>query len=125
MTSSDQTELPDDTIATVAARVGRSAVGGNSAAGLRVGEGVGASWEQVADLVRRAWTDAVGPLGTTGRGTSPTGLNGADREQANDAALLAAGIPPGHPSLYPRSLEDAFAANGHLKGPDSSRSAPR
>jgi 6,7-dimethyl-8-ribityllumazine synthase len=37
MTSSDLTQLRDDTIATVAARVGRSAVGGDSAAGLRVG----------------------------------------------------------------------------------------
>ena len=37
MTSSDQTELPEDAIATVAARVGRSVVGAHSAAGLRVG----------------------------------------------------------------------------------------
>ncbi|HEX4244067.1 MAG TPA: 6,7-dimethyl-8-ribityllumazine synthase [Acidimicrobiales bacterium] len=37
MTSSDQTELPEDTIATVATQVGRTAVGAHHAAGVRVG----------------------------------------------------------------------------------------
>jgi 6,7-dimethyl-8-ribityllumazine synthase len=37
MTSSDQTELPEGTIATVATQVGRTAVGAHHAAGVRVG----------------------------------------------------------------------------------------
>ena len=37
MTSSDETELPEGTIARVGARVGRSVVGGHRAAGVRVG----------------------------------------------------------------------------------------
>jgi hypothetical protein len=84
--------------------------------GIRIGEGVGAAWEQVADLVHRAEADASGgrrggrrpvrpALRTTGRGGG-----GDEREAANDLDLRAAGITPGHPSLYPRRLEDVFAA---------------
>jgi hypothetical protein len=81
-------------------------------AGVRVGEGVGAGWEQVADLVHRAEGDAHGP--TTQSRAKALGLDGPAREQANDAELLAAGITPGHPSLYPQSLEDVFASTEHL-----------
>jgi hypothetical protein len=84
----------------------------DGAAGVRVGEGVGAGWEQVADLVHRAEGDARAPT-TQGRARS-LGLDGPARERANDEELLAAGITPGHPSLYPRSLDDVFAATENL-----------
>jgi hypothetical protein len=67
---------------------------------------------QVADLVHRAEGDAHGP--TTQSRAKALGLDGPAREQANDAELLAAGITPGHPSLYPQSLEDVFASTEHL-----------
>jgi hypothetical protein len=88
----------------------------DGAAGIRVGEGVGAAWEQVADLVVRAEADAsrgrpggrIGGLGPrpSGRGA---GGGGGEREASNDLDLRTAGIHPGHPSLYPRRLEDVFA----------------
>jgi hypothetical protein len=87
----------------------------DGSAGVRVGEGVGASWEQVADLVQRAEGDTAGPGDAGGRPRAP-GANGAERERSNDEQLLAAGIHPGHPSLYPRRLEDLFAATEHLGG---------
>jgi hypothetical protein len=49
-----------------------------------VGEGSGASWPQVADLLGQAHRD--GPQ--------------RRRERRDDAALLSAGIAPGDPSLY-------------------------
>ncbi len=52
-----------------------------------VGEGSGASWPQVADLLGQAHRDtADGPQ--------------RRRERRDDAALLSAGIAPGDPSLY-------------------------
>lgn len=56
-----------------------------------VGEGAGASWPQVVDLLTQATADAAL------RG------NGAVRESRDNAALRAAGIEPGHPSLYEAS----------------------
>jgi hypothetical protein len=94
----------------------------DGADGIRVGEGVGAAWEQVADLVHRAEADASG----TRRGgrravrppSRPPGRSGGDeREAANDLDLRSAGITPGHPSLYPHRLEDVFAAADPLRGP--------
>ena len=77
-------------------------------AGVRAGEGTAAAWAQVADLVHRAQGDAGGA--GAGRGPRPSvRLNGADREKANDDALRSAGIPPGHPSLYPRRLGEVAA----------------
>lgn len=91
--------------------------------GRRLGEGVATSLTQVAELVRRARLDAGPPSGgdrqpggrpgapPAGQSTSPAfaaGLDGKAREQANDAALLAAGVRPGDPSLYPAALEDLF-----------------
>lgn len=57
-----------------------------------VGEGTASGWEQVLELFLRAAGDAC----------SPGGKAGADRrrEQELDRLLLAAGITPGHPSLY-------------------------
>jgi len=59
-----------------------------------VGEGSGASWPQVADLLAQAAADDAL---RNARG------NGAVREARDDAALRAAGIEPGHPSLYEAS----------------------
>ncbi len=62
------------------------------------GEGSGSTWQQVRALlgqasddndVRRSRREPVG------------GLNGRDRADRIDAELAAAGIVPGHPSLYP------------------------
>jgi hypothetical protein len=93
--------------------------------GARVGEGVAQQLAQVADLVRRAELDAHGPV-AAGDASSPrpVGLSGAEREQANDDELHRAGIGPGHPSLYPRDLDDVFAATAGLaRAPQSSPSA--
>jgi hypothetical protein len=67
--------------------------------GSRLGEGVAPALARVADLLGRAQRDehAPGSLGQAGA----LGLSGAEREAHNDAVLMAAGIPPGHPSLYP------------------------
>jgi hypothetical protein len=56
-----------------------------------VGEGSGASWPQVLTLLGQASADAEL------RG------NGAVRESRDNSALRAAGIEPGHPSLYEAS----------------------
>ncbi len=86
--------------------------------GRRIGEGVANSFVQVAELVRRAQLDAgVGSPSPDGRvGASiepthgPTGLTGPERERANDQELIAAGIHPGDPSLYPTSLDSVVGA---------------
>jgi hypothetical protein len=59
--------------------------------GVVVGEGSGASWPQVLTLLGQASADAEL------RG------NGAVRESRDNSALRAAGIEPGHPSLYEAS----------------------
>jgi hypothetical protein len=56
--------------------------------GVVVGEGSGASWPQVLELLGQASADAEL------RG------NGAARESRDNSVLRAAGIEPGHPSLY-------------------------
>ncbi|MBK5307075.1 MAG: hypothetical protein JJD92_10340 [Frankiaceae bacterium] len=56
-----------------------------------VGEGAGASWPQVANLLGHAAAD-----------TALHG-NGAVRESRDNDVLRAAGIEPGHPSLYEAS----------------------
>lgn len=91
--------------------------------GTRVGEGVANHWSQITDLVRRAKGDER-PAGvaTAGRARS-LGLNGAERETLNDQELMAAGIFPGDPSLYPRSLDDVFAATEGLAGPQDGAGA--
>jgi hypothetical protein len=109
----------------------------DGAAARRVGEGVANQFSQIADLVRRAAVDAGPAPDGDGRGAghgtqsgsagrrartsrasasraSALGLDGAEREAANDEELAAAGITPGHPSLYPRSLEDVFASTAPL-----------
>jgi hypothetical protein len=87
-------------------------------AGRRIGEGAANSFAQIADLVGRAHSDAV-TVPTSHRATA--GLNGAAREEANDDALLGAGIQPGDPSLYPRTLDDVFLSAEAPVSPDSRR----
>jgi hypothetical protein len=87
----------------------------DGATGTRVGEGVAQQLAQVADLVSRADVDAHGPRASRpGSADRPVGLSGAERERANDHELRTAGITPGHPSLYPRDLDDVFAATAGL-----------
>jgi hypothetical protein len=75
--------------------------------GRRIGEGVANRMSQVAELVRRAEVDARAFALDTRPGRD-VGLDGPQRESANDAELLAAGVLPGDPSLYPKSLEDLY-----------------
>jgi hypothetical protein len=92
-------------------------------AGRRIGEGMAQHFDQVAELVRRAQVD-VRVFGPGLRsGVSATGLDGPARESANDEELLAAGIGPGHRSLYPRSLADVIPSGSHR--PDDQQGQPR
>jgi hypothetical protein len=85
----------------------------DGAAGRRIGEGVANHIHQIVDLVRRAEVDAR-PFTATATGTAAAGrayaagLNGPERERANDRELEAAGVLPGDPSLYPTSLDDLY-----------------
>jgi hypothetical protein len=64
-----------------------------------VGEGAGTSWSQILDLLGRAVADAQ--PAPRSRRTVPPRMGGQDRAERVDAELLAAGIAPGDPSLYP------------------------
>jgi hypothetical protein len=83
--------------------------------GRRIGEGVANHFRQVVELVRRAEADSRAfTIESKGRAFS-AGLDGPERELANDRELVAAGILPGDPSLYPSSLADVHGpdATGH------------
>jgi len=75
----------------------------DAAAGEVVGEGAGVSWRQVIELLGRSVDDQAV---RDARARRLRG-NGAERAEAIDEALLAAGIQPGDPSLYPTPSEDA------------------
>ncbi len=60
------------------------------------GEGSGSSWQQVRALLGQAADDTE-----VRRSRAPAGMNGRDRADRIDRELSAAGIHPGHPSLYP------------------------
>ena len=64
-----------------------------------VGEGAAGSWNHLSDMLAQALADA----GFDGRGRRPR-RSGGSRERAAraDEELLAAGIEPGDPSLYPQ-----------------------
>ncbi len=87
----------------------------------RMGEGVARQFSQVVDLVRRARADAEGPDRMPRPGAVPR-PDGKAREALNDQELIAAGIHPGHASLYPESLDDVFS--GTPDRPEGSRPAP-
>ncbi len=78
----------------------------DGATGRKVGQGVASHVGQLAELVRRAEHDR-GHV-PTGRGRGEGTLGGPAREAAADDVLRAAGIHPGDPSLYPRTLDDVF-----------------
>jgi hypothetical protein len=78
----------------------------DGATGRKVGQGVASQVGQLAELVRRAEHDR-GSTGR-GRGRGEGSLGGPAREAAADEVLAAAGILPGDPSLYPRTLDDVF-----------------
>ncbi len=79
--------------------------------GRRIGEGVANQMAQVADLVRRADIDARASTGGSRSRAFAEGLDGPERERANDRELISAGILPGDPSLYPSSLDDLHGRN--------------
>ncbi|MHB1584479.1 MAG: hypothetical protein ACYCU7_08135 [Acidimicrobiales bacterium] len=77
--------------------------------GRRVGEGVANHLGQLADLVRRATAESPGAAAAAPALSSrrvPPRESGPQREESNDRALREAGIAPGDPSLYPRTLEE-------------------
>jgi hypothetical protein len=79
--------------------------------GVRLGEGVAQHLGQVAEMLQRADADEEQMRRYQSRSqASGLGLSGAEREAHNDAILLAAGITPGHPSLYPKDLGEVFAS---------------
>ncbi len=78
----------------------------DGATGRKVGQGVASHVGQLAELVRRAEHDR-GSV-DNGRGRGESALDGPGREAAADEVLRAAGILPGDPSLYPRTLDDVF-----------------
>lgn len=68
-------------------------------AGRRVGEGLASSVEQLAGLIARVVSDG----NHRARRTPRVHLDGPEREEDNDLELLASGIRPGDPSLYPKT----------------------
>lgn len=82
----------------------------DGASGTAVGQGVAPHVEQLLDLIRRAEHDR-------GRRHDPlrrrsARRNGPEREADADDVLQLAGIRPGDPSLYPRTLDDVFPLGG-------------
>ena len=88
----------------------------DGSSGRRIGEGVANHFHQVAELVRRAESDAREFRMDTRSRSYAEGLNGPERELANDQELIAAGILPGDPSLYPSSLQDLHGMGAPMAG---------
>ena len=63
------------------------------------GEGSGSTWQQVRALLGQACRRQRGA--PRSRSARPSTLGGRDRADRIDRELSAAGIVPGHPSLYP------------------------
>jgi hypothetical protein len=92
--------------------------------GRRIGEGVANHPSQVAELVRRAVLDARHASRTARRLGPIEGLDGPERERANDQELFTAGVLPGDASLYPRSVADLYgpgAATPSVRSPGGGR----
>lgn len=67
-----------------------------------VGEGAAGSWQQVSTFLRQSLDDAGYDTATRGLSRPAAAQeSGRDRADRIDAELRAAGIEPGHPSLYP------------------------
>ncbi len=88
----------------------------DGATGRKVGQGVASHVGQLAELVRRAEHDRGSPA-VAEPTASESGLDGPARAAAADEVLRAAGIRPGDPSLYPRSLDDVFPFGQAAPGP--------
>jgi hypothetical protein len=71
-----------------------------------LGEGAAGSWQQVAKLLGQAAADAgLNIDGSPLQRSAPDGrMTGPERAARADDELMAAGIGPGHPSLYPDEL---------------------
>lgn len=82
----------------------------DGATGRRVGHGVANHVGQLVDLVHRAEQDTGATWAAPRQDASR--LGGPAREASADEVLLAAGIRPGDPSLYPKTLEDLFPSEG-------------
>jgi hypothetical protein len=90
--------------------------------GHKVGQGVASSVGQLAELVRRAEHERTPASSARRRGgahaAAATGAaDGPAREAAADDVLRGAGILPGDPSLYPRTLDDVFPFGSGGRGP--------
>jgi len=83
----------------------------DGATGRVQGEGTGMSWEQVAGLLAQATGDrAYLVADTSGRPVKPE--SDVEREARVDRELLAAGVLPGDPSLYPAGPPDHAPGSG-------------
>ena len=73
-----------------------------------VGEGAASTWDQVRSLLGQALADAGLEVDKRGRrgANRLRPLADHDRGARVDRDLAAAGITPGHPSLYPKSEDD-------------------
>ena len=86
-----------------------------ASSGRRIGEGVANHFHQVVELVRRAEADARAfSMGNRSRSFAE-GLDGPAREVDNDRELMAAGIFPGDPSLYPSSQDELHGSTAVRK----------
>ena len=110
----------------------------DGATGRTVGQGVAGHVGQLAELVRRAEHDRSTSGGTAPGSPAPTatvttatvttadqGLAGPARSAAADDVLRTAGIHPGDPSLYPRTLEDVFPFGQGAEAGSTSTTASR
>jgi hypothetical protein len=70
-------------------------------AGRVAGEGAAATWAQVANLLAQATGDGGRPSGGERAGSAFDLRDSRDRDARAEAELAAAGIGPGHASLYP------------------------
>lgn len=85
--------------------------------GLIAGKGVAPQIGQLLDLLRRAEHDRV--QRDRKRRQRSDRRSGPEREADADEVLQMAGIRPGDPSLYPRTLEDVFPhGTGMASDPD-------
>ena len=66
--------------------------------GLVLGEGAASSWDQLGGLLERAVSDGV--VGSADEPSRRDVLSGKSRRRRVEDDLSAAGIGPGHPSLY-------------------------
>jgi hypothetical protein len=91
----------------------------------RIGEGTARDFAQIVSMVERARADSAAGAGGPAQQAGGVAGSGArfsfdaadrDREARNDRELMAAGITPGHASLYPsrRQVPDESEAVRHL-----------